>query len=146
MVTRTKFLIAGACFLVAGACSPMLELLGANSQFVLWAVRLCSAAFLSLIVAYFIAYRRERSGGKFQISIRELLGVMALAALLAWAAPGGNRALVAAIIVEGLLIYWRVWMRRNEPFSYPGMAIMVLLLLHFGLCVMMAGFWVARLV
>jgi hypothetical protein len=69
-----------------------------------------------------------------------LFGATALGALLAWAALGGNRALVAAIGIEGLIIYWRCWVRRTEPFSYLGLAIFALVVLHLGFCLMLAGF------
>jgi hypothetical protein len=146
MAIRTRFLAAAIFFLIAGLCAPFLELLGVDAQVAFWAARFCSYTFLGLVVAYYFAYRRERSGAPLQFSLAMLLGATALGALLAWAALGGNRALVAAGVIEGLIIYWRCWVRRSEAFSYVGIAVLMLVILHLGFCLMLAGFWVTGLV
>lgn len=146
MAIRTIFLSAAVLFLIAGMCAPLLELLGVDPLTVLWTARFCGYTFLGLVGAYYFDYRRERSGAPLQFSLAMLFGVTALAALLAWASPGGTPALVAAIIIEGLLVYWRCWVRRTEPFSYLGFAVLALLVLHLGFCLMLAGFWATGLV
>jgi hypothetical protein len=146
MALRTRFLAAAVFFLIAGMCAPTLELLGVDPQVALWATRFCGYTFLCLLGAYYFAYRRQRSEAPLQFSLAMLFVVTALGALLAWATPGGNRTLVAAIVIEGLLVYWRCWMRRHEPLSYLGGAVLLLLILHLGFCLMLAGFWATGLV
>ncbi len=146
MAIRTRFLAAAVFFLVAGLCAPFLELLGVDPQVALWTTWLCGYAFLGLLGAYYFAYRRERSEAPLQFSLAMLFGATALAALLAWASSGGTRALVAAIIIEALVVYWRCWIRRTEPLSYLGLAALAIVVLHLGFCLMLAGFWVTGLV
>jgi hypothetical protein len=128
---RQHMLVAMAVLAVASAVSAVImeRLMGRHLPPITdWAIR---AAFVGLIVAYFVLYARERQWPRVQFSITTILVLVTLAALDAWAWRTSLGPPVTIQIIAGLLLYWRIWLRRYEQLGCLSQVIIVVLMFFF---------------
>ena len=86
---------------------------------------------LGLVATYVVLYARDRGWPRVQFSIRTILVLVTIAALVAWSWRSEWGPLVTGLIVVGGILYWRIWVRRDEPLSGPGLLLIAILSLFF---------------
>jgi hypothetical protein len=101
---------------------------GRISRIVQWPVQ---ATAIALIAAYFVFYVRESPTLRLQFGIPTILTIVALAAVDACSWRTNLGPLVTTLIATGLLLYWRLWMRRYEQLGRLSVIFIVILMFFF---------------
>jgi hypothetical protein len=117
---RRHALFAVVVVLMADAVVTIL-LDGRLPEAIQWAFQ---AAVLLLLTAYLLLYVRERRSPRLQFGTASIFAFVTLAAFDAWAWRLGLGAPFTTMLVAGLLLYWRVWIRRYEPLGWLSVIIM----------------------
>jgi hypothetical protein len=123
---RFALLAFGALVLADIVAVALME--GRMPPIVQWPIQGAAAA---LIVAYFVFYVREHPLPRVQFGIVTIMAIVTLAAFDAWAWRTNLGPLVTALIVTGLLLYWRIWLRRYEQLGWLSISLVLLLTFFF---------------
>ena len=120
---RRYVLLFLCVFLIASRIAVVL-LPGDVHRYAQWATRI---VLVALVAIYLALYRRDSNAGRIQFGMATILAIVTLAAIEAWGVSIGQGSLMTATLGTGLVLYWRVWVRRYEPLG--GLSILVLLVL-----------------
>jgi hypothetical protein len=110
-----RYALLAVVVVVIADVVAMFLLDGRVPQAIQWAFQ---AAVLSLLAAYLLLYVRERRSPRVQFGTATIFVLVTLAAFDAWAWRLGLGDAFTMMLVVGLLLYWRVWIRRNESLGY----------------------------
>jgi hypothetical protein len=110
-----RYALLAVVVVVIADVVAMFLLDGRVPQALQWAVQ---GAILLLLAAYVLLYVREHRSPRLQFGTATIFVLVTLAAMDAWAWRSRAGGPFTMMLVAGLLLYWRIWIRRTEPVGW----------------------------